>query len=421
MINADLHVVHARAAGLDVHKMKITATVRICEPQGGKAQCQTCEFSALPSGLTQLAAWLVECNVTAAGMEGAGIYWEAPWRALDAAGIKVELYHAQHVKQLRGRKTDIQDSRWLARICQFGLGNPSLVVSEQFRQLRCLSRFRRQMIKDRTRVRNRVQRVLDRRGARVGGILSDVFGMNGRRILEGLIGGKTMEQIVAGLSGHLRGKLDKLTDALCARLSDTDLFTLKSLVHQHDLADERIAEYSERIEAGLGGFESKVRLLETIPGICRESACTIIIEIGGTIAHFANADHFSSWCGVSPGNDESAGKRRNSRSVRGNPHIRTVLIECAIAASRTKGCQFKSCHKAIHVRRGYKRAIVAAAHKLVKEIFSVLKNNKAYVDPKFNYEALMVERNASRWITKLREYGHLKMPENQKRTATLNI
>ena len=196
MINDDLHVVHARAAGLDVHKMKITASVRICEASGGQAKCDIQEFSALPAGLKSLVQWLQSYGITAAGMEGTGIYWQTPWAALDKAGIEVELYHAQHVKQLRGRKTDVADSRWLARICQFGLGRSSLVVSEEFRQLRAMSRYRRQMVKERVRVRNRVQKVLDRCGIRIGGILTDVFGKNGRMIVDGLVAGLSKQQIL---------------------------------------------------------------------------------------------------------------------------------------------------------------------------------------------------------------------------------
>ena len=399
----------ACAAGLDVHKMRITATVRTCDPGGGQARCETREFSALHSGLYELCDWLLGCGVTAAGMEGTGIYWQAPWNVLDAAGIEVQLYHAQHVRQLQGRKTDVEDSRWLARICQFGLGRSSLVVSEQFRGLRSLSRQRHKLIKDRSRTRNRVQKVLDRAGVRIGGIITDVFGMNGRLIIDGLLGGTDKKQILNRLSGHVRGKLTALCDALDAKLSHDDLFMLGSLMQEHDFLNRQVRQYEHRIESGLERFEDQVRLLETIPGISRQSACDIVIEIGGDIGVFASSRQFSSWCGLAPGNSESAGKRRSTRSMRGNPHLRSVLVECAIAAARTKDCQFKGYHKAIHCRRGYKRANVATAHKLAKVIRSVLATGRAYVDPEFDYEALMVRRNASRWITKLVEYGHLDL------------
>ena len=417
MINDDLHIVHARAAGLDVHKMKITATVRICEANGGQAKCETREFSALPSGLSKLSQWLVDVDVSIAGMEGTGIYWQAPWNALNAVGIEVELYHAQHVKQLRGRKTDIEDSRWLARICQFGLGRASLVVTEEFRQLRSLSRHRRKVVKDRSRVRNRVQKVIDRGGVRIGGILTDVFGMNGRRIIDGLAQGRTKAQILGTLSNHIQRKMSALHDAMDAKLSKTDCFMLSALLEQHDFIGEQLRQCDAQIQTSLEPFEAQVRLLETIPGVSRQSACDIVIEIGGDCGVFDNRNQFSSWCGLAPGNNESAGKRRNAHSVRGNPHIRSVLVECAIAAARTKDCQFKGYHKAIHLRRGYKRATVATAHKLAKVIFSVLTNGTAYMDPNFDYEALMVKRNAARWLSKLHEYGYMEHPQRNKAIA----
>ena len=187
MLNDDLHVVHARAAGLDVHKLEITATVRLCATPRSEPICETRTFSALASGLDALVAWLTGHGVEAAALEGTGVYWQAPWRALTAAGIEAQLLHAQHVRQLRGRKTDIEDSRWLARVCQFGLGQPSFVPDEAFCDLRNLVRHRRTLVAQRSQTRNRVQKVLDRSGIRIGGVLSDIFGLNGRRILDGLV------------------------------------------------------------------------------------------------------------------------------------------------------------------------------------------------------------------------------------------
>ena len=200
-----LHVVHARAAGLDVHKMQITASVRICAA-GGEPRVETRTFDALASGLDEMIAWMRACEVDAAVMEGTGIYWLAPFEALEAAGIPATLVKAQQVKQLKGRKSDVADSVWLARVCQFALASPSYVPPKAFQELRVLTRYRRTLISQRSRVRNRVQKVLDRRGAHVGGVLSDVFGRNGRRILDGLVEGLDREAILASLSHHVQHK-----------------------------------------------------------------------------------------------------------------------------------------------------------------------------------------------------------------------
>ena len=211
MLKDDLHV-HARAAGLDVHKMEITATVRLSEAAGAPV-CETRRFDALASGLSALAEWLAGHRVEAASMEATGVYWEAPFDALADAGIEVQLLNAQQVRQLRGRKTDIEDSRWLARVCQFGLGTPSFVPARELRELRVLCRHRRTLVAQRSRVRNRAAKVIDRSGARIGGVITDIFGMNGRRILDGLVDRLDREAILGSLSRHVRGKLERLGDA----------------------------------------------------------------------------------------------------------------------------------------------------------------------------------------------------------------
>ena len=172
-----MHVACPRAAGLDVHKMHVTASVRLCEPGGGAARTATRTFSALPHGLREMTDWLRSHEVTAAAMEGTGVYWLAPLEALEAAAIRPDLLQAQHVKQIRGKKTDINDSLWLARICQFDLALPSYVPPPLFRQVRQLTRYRRMLVGERSRARNRVHKTLDHDGLRLGGVLTDIFGV----------------------------------------------------------------------------------------------------------------------------------------------------------------------------------------------------------------------------------------------------
>ena len=200
----EMHVVCPRAGGLDVHKMCITAAVRLCEAGRGFARTAVREFSALPDGLRAMTGWLRSHGVTAAAMEGTGVYWKAPFEALEDAGIHADLLNAQHVKQIRGKKTDASDSLWLARICQFGLALPSYVPPRRFRQLRQLTRYRRTLVAERSRTRNRVHKTLDHDGLRLGGILSDIFGVNGRRILDGLVAtAKGIVPMVSSGSGEL--------------------------------------------------------------------------------------------------------------------------------------------------------------------------------------------------------------------------
>ena len=408
MINDKLRVVHPCAAGLDVHKMQITATVLVCAAGQGAPHSETRTFSALPGGIAELVAWLQRHKVSAAVMEGTGIYWEAPWDALTGAGIEAQLMNAQHVKQMRGRKTDVEDSVWLANVCQLGLGRPSLVLSKSFRELRALNRHRQRLVRSCAQLRNRVHKVLDRTGLRLGGILSDVFGMNGRRILSGLLNGLPAPMILGSLSQHVARKLEPLADALEARLSAADLMILNDCLSQHDYLQQQICCVDERLDSALQPYSELIELLKTIPSISHHSARSVLIEIGPDISVFDTAAQFGAWCGVCPGNRESAGKRRNARARSSNTAIRTALVECANGAARTKHCQFQGYHKTLTVRRGYKRATVATAHKLARCIFAVLRDRQPYRDPMVDYERIVVQRNAARWLRQLEKFDLLQ-------------
>ena len=399
-----MHVIHPRAAGLDVHKMRITATVRLARG-GADARTFTETFSALPGGLRAMVAWLLGHRVTAAVLEATGIYWEAPYEALEGAGVLPLLVHAQHVGQIRGRKTDVADSVWLARIRQFGLCGPSLVPPADFRSLRKVSRRRRHVVRDRARLRTRIHKIVDGAGVRIEGIFSDLFGANGLRLLEGLVAEQPGTALLASLSHHVRRHLEPLRDALSTTLDPHARFLLRDQLEAHHDASRRLGEYDALLADGLSAHQDRIDLLMTIPGIDLSSARSILVELGPDIAVFASRRHCAAWAGLCPGNNESAGKRRGGRARRGNSTLRAVLIECAHAAARTHDCQFRGYHKALTVRRGHKRATVATAHKMLRVIHSVLSSGTPYRDPETDYEALMVKRNAPRWIRMLAKYG----------------
>ena len=341
-------------------------------------------------------------------MESSGVYWQQPFDALYDAGIEVQLYHAQQIKQLRGRKTDVEDARWLARVCQFGLGRASYVPCKEFRDLRQMSRCRRNWVQDRSRVRNRVHQVLDRSGLRLGGIISDVFGLNGQRLLQGVLARQSTEQILESLSGHVRGKHELFADALDSHLSESTRTVLRALLDQHDYLSALIEEIDDHLYQALQPYEAQLDWLRTIPGINQNSAVALFVEIGPNLNAFANVHSFAAWTGITPGNNESAGKRRSGKIRHGNGHLATTLIECAHAASRTKGSQYQKYHKALLVRRGYRRAVVATAHKLARTIYAVLREQQPYHDPVVDYEELVVRRNAPRWLHELKKFNILR-------------
>ena len=188
-------------------------------------------------------------------------------------------------------------------------------------------------------------------------------------------------------------------------MSTVERLILCDLLHEHDALQQRIQGLDRDIDDGLSPWRERIVLLQTIPGIDRPSACAILAEIGPDLDAFGTAEHLAAWAGVCPGNSESAGKRRSTRTRSGSKALRAVLVECAHGAARTHGCQFRGYHKALMVRRGYKRAIVATAHKLLRVLYVVLRDARPYHDPEADYEELMVRRNAPRWIRMLHRYG----------------
>jgi len=412
MIQDQLHVVYARAGGLDVHKMEITAAIRCCRHEAEPPKAETRSFSALPPGLQELVEWLQQHRVEAVAMEGTGVYWQTVFDAVSAVGIDCQLHHAQQIKQLRGRKTDINDARWLARICQFGLGTPSYVPTQAFREFRALSRLRRKMVEDRARYRNRIHQLIDQAGVRVGGILTDIFGYNGQLILQGLVVQQSVDQILDSLTGHVSPKLQHLAQALAAKLSDTQCWMLQELLQQHHNLDGSIARIEQQLQQHLEPYEAQLQLLRTIPGINHRAALSLVAEIGPNLDAFANAQRFAAWTGTTPGNHESAGKRRTTRVRRGNRNLTQTLIECAHAAARTKHCQFQHFHRGLLIRRGYKRAIVATAHKLARTIYAVLQTQTPYRDNQVDYSKIVAQRNAPRWIRELTHFDILKQQDD---------
>ena len=240
---------------------------------------------------------------------------------------------------------------------------------------------------------------------RVGGVLSNLFGVNARRILDGLVEGLEREAILDSLDARVGAKLAAWGQALALDLDPHSRWLLGALVEPYDSLTER---RERQVETTLSPWDKPLRLPQTVPGINRASACALLAEVGPDLSPFARSQDLATWAGVAPGNHESADKRRAARTRRGSPGLRAVLTECALGAARTRDCQFHTFHRALAARRGYKRATVATAHKLVRTLFAVLRDAKPYHDPETDYEALLVERNAPRWIRMLQHHDVLQ-------------
>jgi len=304
-----------------------------------------------------------------------------------------------------GRKTDVSDAEWLAMLARSGLLRGSFVPPEAIRNLRSISRYHQRATAMLAAEKNRLVRVLAEGGIRITTVVSDPHGVAATAMIDCLLNGGTPEQALE-LAGRLKAPRDELLAALEGELSEEQRLVAQIMrAHIQFLQGQR-ADLENRLLAGVQPYEAALDLLMTIPGIDRLAAARLLVEIGDDMNVFGSADCLAKWCGVCPGNDESAGKRRSGKTTKANRYVRALLCEIAWAAARTTS-QFKGRFHDLVTRRGTKRAVVAIAHRVVKIMFVLLSRRVPYRDPTVDYQALAVKKRAPRWIQQLRKYGLL--------------
>jgi len=364
-------------AGLDVHKETVVACVR--QSSGGQVHQEVRTFRTETSGLLALADWLTGAGVTHAALESTGVYWKPVWDILDGV-VELLLVNAEHLKQVPGRKTDVQDAAWIAQLLQHGLLKASFVPERPVRDLRDLTRQRVQLVRQKVQVANRIQKTLGDANIKLASVASDVLGVRGRDMLRALSNGEGDPVVLAELARQrLRKKIPQLQEALLGEVTEHHRFLLKMLLEQVEFLEGQIARLGQRITEVLPPpFGEAIARLETIPGIDRRAAQSIVAEIGAEMKPFKSAGHLASWVGMCPGNHESAGKRRSGRTTKGNAWLRVTLVQCAWAASHTKGTYLSAQYKRLAARRGKKRALVAVGHTLLGIVYAVLKKKGTY-------------------------------------------
>jgi transposase len=368
-----------RCAGLDVHKATVVATVRTPGADGGR-EATTATFATTTPGLLALRDWLESFRVTHVAMESTGDYWKPVYYLLEDH-FTLSLVNAQHLKQVPGKKSDVSDSAWSAQLLECGLLRRSFVPPAPIRELRDLTRYRKQTIRDRSREVNRLQRVLEDAGVKLSSVASDVMGASGRAMLDALVQGTTDATILAELAqGKLRKKLPALRAALQGRFRSHHAFLLTQILAKVETLEAIIAECSAQIAAQLAPFAAALAQLMTIPGVKRRTAEVLLAETGGQMQAFPSAAHLCSWAALCPGHHESAGKRRTGRIRKGNPYLRAALIEAASAAARTKGSALQARYRRLKGRRGHHKAIVAVAHQLLTIAYFVLARHVPYTE-----------------------------------------
>lgn len=403
-----MDIVYERVAGLDLHLKTIVAAVRIVR-RPGQVETELRTFGTMTRDLLALADWLADRSVTHIAMEATGVLWKPVWNILDGR-FELLLVNPRELKQVPGRKTDVKDSQWIAQLLQCGLLRSSFVPPRAQRELRDLTRHRAQLQGEHTRVANRIHKVLEDANIKLGAVASDILGVSGREMLDALVAGeKDSVALAQSARGRMKGKIPQLELALQGAFHDHHRFMLQQLLSHLDHLDQQIAQFTQRIEALMDPFvdEELHQLLDEVPGLNRISIQNIVAEIGTTMDPFPDAHHLSSWAGVCPGNEESAGKRKRSKTTQGNHWLRRALTEAAWAATHTHDTYLASQYHRLAGRRGKKRALVALGHTLLVIVYHIIRYRVAYHDLGPDYFLHLEPDRQRRYLVKrLQQLGY---------------
>ena len=415
-----MEIVYPRCCGIDVHQKSVTACLLVSGPGERQPQKEVRTFPTMTAGLLALADWLASHQVTHVAMESTGVYWKPVWNVLEGS-VELLLANAHHIKQVPGRKTDVRDAEWLAELLRHGLLRPSFVPPPAQRELRELTRLRMARVQARAAELNRLHKTLEAANIKLGAVATDLQGVSARAMLAALVAGETDPAVLAALArGRLRAKLPALEQALTGRCGPHQRFLVAehlATIDELETGIERLsAEIAARVapegtEAGGGAGAERpddpVARLDTIPGVGRRVAEAIVAEIGTEVSRFPTAGHLASWAGLCPGQDESAGKRRSGKTRKGSPWLRTLLVEAAQAAARTKHTYLSARYHRLAARRGHKKAIVALAHTILVIVYHLLREGTVYRELGGTYyderDRRTVER---RLVHRLERLGH---------------
>ena len=440
-----IEVLHERCAGLDVHKKSVVACC-VRSKANGKKEQETRTFGTTTAQLLALRDWLGEWECSHVAMESTGEYWKPVYNILEG-GFEILLVNARHIKNVPGRKTDVRDAEWIAELLRLGLLRSSFVPARPQRELRDLTRQRGNLVRERTAVLNRVQKVLEDANIKLASVASEMGGVSARAMLAAMVAGETDAAVLAGMArGRMRAKLAELEQALVGYVRDHHRFLLASHLQHIDFLEEQIKHFGQQItlrmeafgaptdppaddvllqahgpdeeesgrldgdavshEDALTGAEA-IALLDTIPGIDVRLAEVIVAEVGLSMDRFPNAAHLASWAGVAPGNNESAGKRRSGRTSPGNRALCQALNQAAHAAARTKNTYLSAQYHRLAARRGNKRATVAVAHSILVIVYHMLSRREPYRELGGNYfDERKRDSVTNRLVRRLQKLGY---------------
>lgn len=396
-----------RCVGLDVHQETVVACA-ICGSLDRRPTVTTATYGTTTAELLVLVDWLEELEVTHVAMESTGVYWKPVWNLLEGHGFALILANAQRIKNVPGRKTDMKDAEWIARLLRSGLVESSFVPPTDIRDLRDLKRYRKKLRQDATSEKNRIHKVLQDANIKLSSYMSDLFGVSGRAILTSLIGGEALTEAALEplVHGRLRSKLPHLVEALNGRLRRHHRDMIRFSWDHLCFLEQHIVTVEREIDSCLQAYREKVALLSTMPGVKPTASATILAEIGPDVMQFPSAGQLASWAGVSPGVYQSAGKVKRVRTLPGNAMLKAALCECAWAAAMSRDTRLSASYWRMVKRMGKKKALIALAHTMLRIIYAMLRDNKPYQEFGPDFGTRKRSNQEDRMVRQLKALGY---------------
>ena len=404
-----MDVIVDRCAGLDVHKKTVVACVRTPGAGRRKRDGEVRTFETFTDDLVKLREWLIESGVTEVAMEATGVYWKPVWDALEGHGLEVLLVNPAHIKNVPGRKTDVNDATWIATLLECGLLRGSFVPPMEIRELREITRYRRQLTEERSRETLRLQKLLEDAGVKLSSVASDTLGVTGRAMLDALISGERDPGVLAALArGRLKVKSELLARSVPGRFNDFHAVMARELLDHIDYLNLAICRLDGQVDVLMVPFVDARDRLDTVPGIAKRCAEIVIAEIGVDMNRFPTPGHLASWAGLCPGNNESAGKHKSTKTRSGSPWLTSALVEAAWAAVRTKDCYLAVRFQRIRKRRGEQRALIAVAHTLLIICWHILAEDTIYQElgPDYLAGKDQPDRRRKQLVSQLEKLGY---------------
>ena len=398
-----MDTLYERCCGIDVHKKLIVACFRC-----GKKQ-ELRQFGSTSEELRELTGWLLSEGCQMAAMESTGSYWKPLYNIFELSGLEAMVVNARDMRNVPGRKTDTKDAEWIADLLQHGLLRASFIPDRKQRELREASRYRKSLTEERAKELNRLQKMLEGGNIKLASVVSDINGRSARRLLAALLGTDepfSEEAVQNMVHGRLKGKGKAILKAMDGFLTPLQKELIRQVIDHIDDMTKRIGKMDDIMGQYLDEYQEAIREIDELPGIAKQSAETILAETGLDMARFPTEKHIASWAGLAPGNNESAGKRRSGRTTKGNPTLKTTLIQCAKVAARDTKSYFYAQYQRLVVRRGKNRATVAVAHSMLTAIYHILKDHVPFRDLGADYyNQFNRERKIKGYIKKLEKLG----------------